>query len=57
MPVGLFEDQSAFVFDRQIFIDQKPVYYHFANETVNMTAEEVVAKYGSPSEWGHGNSV
>ena len=45
VPVGLFEDDGAFVFDHQIFIDRKPAYYQFANETTNMTEAEVFAKY------------
>jgi hypothetical protein len=50
LPAGLFDDDSAFVFESQIFIDQKPSYYHFANETDDMTAAEAIAKYGSSTE-------
>ncbi|MCG8428980.1 MAG: GFA family protein [Chromatiales bacterium] len=50
MPVGLFEDQSSFEFDHQVFIDNKPAYYHFGNETRDMTEAEVFAKYAPPSE-------
>jgi len=45
IPVGLFDDDSQFVFDHQVFIDKKPSYYCFANETSNMTGAEVFAKY------------
>lgn len=50
MPVGLFQDEQAFVFDHQIFIDEKPAYYSFANETENMTGAEVFAKYAPPQD-------
>ncbi len=49
MPVGLFDDGRSFVFDHQIFIDKKPSYYRFANETDDMTEAEVFAKYVPPS--------
>ena len=50
IPVGLFENGSAFVFDHQVFIDDKPAFYNFANETYNMTGEEVFAKYAPPPD-------
>lgn len=50
IPVGLFDDPIKFVFDNQVFIDQKPSFYDFANKTSNMTSEEVFAKYGPKAE-------
>jgi len=47
--VGLFEDQSPFQLHHQIFIDKKPGFYHFGNETENMTEAEVFAKYAPSS--------
>ena len=47
MPAGLFADAAAFEFDRQVFIDEKPKYYEFANETSKMTGAELLAKYGA----------
>ncbi len=47
LSAGLFDDQSEFVLDHQIFIDKKPDFYNFANETVNMTEAEVFAKFGA----------
>ena len=41
MPIGLFEQNNAMVLDHQIFIEEKPPYYCFANETINMTGAEV----------------
>lgn len=49
VPVGLFDDHPDALFESQIFIDEKPDYYAFANQTANMTGAEVFAKYG-PSE-------
>jgi len=50
MAAGLFDDEARFVFDEQVFIDERPSYYCFANETRNMTGAEVFAKYAPPSE-------
>ncbi len=50
MLVGVFDDFKEFVFDHQIFIDQKPSFYCFANETKNMTKTEFLAQFASPSE-------
>lgn len=45
MPVGLFDEQERFVFDEQVFVDEKPSFYCFANETRELTGAEVFAKY------------
>ncbi len=50
MAVGLFDKDKSFVFDHQVFIDEKPSFYCFANETKKMTGEEVFAQYAPPSE-------
>jgi len=47
LPVGLFDD-GDWVFAEQIFIDEKPTYYDFANATENMTGPEVFAKFAPP---------
>ena len=39
-----------FVFDHQVFIDEKPDYYSFANETKDMTGQELFAMFANPSE-------
>ncbi len=49
MPVGLIDSYNQFIFDHQIFIDDKPDYYSFANETTNMTGEEVFAQFSNPT--------
>ena len=38
-----------FVFNHQVFIDKKPAYYEFKNNTENMTEAEVFEKYAKPS--------
>ncbi|MEC9260419.1 MAG: GFA family protein [Pseudomonadota bacterium] len=43
VPVGLFAQQQEMVLSQQIFIDSKPHYYHFAEQTTNLTGEEVFA--------------
>jgi hypothetical protein len=50
IPVGIFDNESGFVFERQVFIDKKPEYYSFANETKNMTGAELFAQFAPPSE-------
>ncbi|TQV86223.1 GFA family protein [Exilibacterium tricleocarpae] len=50
MSPGLFADDSELVFDHQVFIDEKPAYYSFANKTSDMTGAEVFEKYAAPSE-------
>jgi hypothetical protein len=50
IPVGIFKNSEGFVFDHQVFIDEKPEYYSFANETQNLTGEEVFALFPSSAE-------
>jgi len=45
VPVGLFDELEDFELKCQVFIDAKPLFYSFANETSDMTAAEVFAKY------------
>lgn len=47
IPVGIFDNSNGLIFDHQIFIDEKPDYYAFANETQNMTGAEVFAQFSS----------
>jgi hypothetical protein len=49
IPAGLFQDEVELEFKEQIFIDRKPSYYEFANQTLNLTEAEVFAKF-MPSE-------
>jgi len=44
LPVGLFALDRELRFDHQIFIDRKPSFYTFADETRCMTGEELFAQ-------------
>lgn len=50
MPAGIFDDDSEFVFDHQVFIDEKPLFYCFSNKTEDMTGDELFAKYAPQTE-------
>jgi hypothetical protein len=50
MPVGLFDVGEEWIFDHQVFIDQKPEYYCFSNETQNLTGAEVFAMFAPATE-------
>ncbi len=45
IPVGLFDEIGTPVLDHQVFIDSKPGWYDFANQTENMTGAEVFAMF------------
>ncbi len=47
---GLFSNQDGMTLKSQIFIDEKPAFYDFANETTNMTGAEVFALYAPPAD-------
>ncbi|MFK8017076.1 MAG: GFA family protein [Gammaproteobacteria bacterium] len=49
IPVGLFTTDDNLQFSTQVFIDEKPDYYDFANKTENMTGAELFAKFGADS--------
>jgi len=46
VPVGLFGDDEPWVLEHQIFIDEKPAFYAFANATQNLTGAELFAQFG-----------
>lgn len=46
-PVGLMGSDVQVKLSHQIFIDEKPDYYSFSNETHNMTGAEVFAHFES----------
>ncbi len=45
VPIGLLQTDNNFTFTHQIFIDEKPHYYDFKNDTHNMTGAEVFAHF------------
>lgn len=48
MPVGLIDNSDGLVFDHQVCIDSKPGYYSFAEQTHNMTCDELFAAFAPP---------
>lgn len=42
-----FDNLSGLIFDHQIFIEEKPEYYNFAEQTRTITGAEVFAKFSS----------
>ncbi len=46
-PIGLLDSGSRYKLTHQIFIDEKPDYYDFSNETKNMTGAELFAHFGA----------
>ncbi len=47
LPVGLLDDGKNWRLTEQIFIEQKPLFYSFAEQTKNSTGEEVFAKFSA----------
>jgi hypothetical protein len=43
-----FDHRDDYTFTSQIFVDEKPPYYEFANKTKTMTGAEVFAAFGPP---------
>ncbi len=50
IPIGLFENTEEVIFAMQVFIDKKPAYYSFSNDTKTMTEAEIFAKYGPSAD-------
>lgn len=46
------DDQAGFVFDEQLFVDEKPAIYDFANATKTMTGAEFMAAFGGKESSG-----
>jgi hypothetical protein len=47
VPVGVFGEGESWVLEQQVFIDEKPGFYSFANPTTNLTGAEVFAQFQS----------
>ncbi|CAI8817667.1 Aldehyde-activating protein [Pseudomonas donghuensis] len=43
--VGVLEGDTDWIFDLQVYVDKKPGYYCFANQTEEMTAAQVEAMF------------
>ncbi|MCI5107313.1 MAG: GFA family protein [Pseudomonadales bacterium] len=50
MPVGLFDGDNPRQFTHQVFIDEKPDYYDFANRTHNLTGEQIFAQFAEQQQ-------
>lgn len=50
IPVGLLEDSSEWSFEEEIFVDERPAYYEFGNDTTELTGKEVTHRYQPPPE-------
>lgn len=48
IPVGFFDDSDDLVLDHEVFIDEKPAFYSFAEKTEQMTGAELFAKFAPP---------
>ena len=54
MSAEAFDDRGDFALTSQIFVDEKPAYYDFANKTKNMTGAEVFAAFGASQDQAKG---
>lgn len=45
VPIGLFDSDERLTFTGQVFIDEKPSFYDFANKTENFTGPEIFAMF------------
>lgn len=45
LSAGTLDDQARLSLSKQIFIDEKPDYYEFANDTPKLTGEEFIAAF------------
>lgn len=50
MPAGLLDIEGDCEFDHQVFIEEKPGYYTFANETRDMTGAELFAQFAPQND-------
>lgn len=49
VPMGLFDEGGEWPFELQIFVDEKPDNYRFADKTKEMTGKEVFEQWAPPS--------
>ena len=50
LPAGLFQDDKGFEMTAQIFVDEKPDYYAFANDCKQLTGAEVLAMFNAEED-------
>ncbi len=49
LPLGLFDNARDMQFHEQVFIEEKPGFYDFANHTGKLTGEELFARFAPPA--------
>mgnify|MGYP001812353997 FL=1 len=47
---GAINEEDQLTLGSQIFVDRKPGYFEFANETTNLTEADIYAKYAAPNQ-------
>lgn len=50
LSAGTLDDDTGFTFASEIFIDEKPAYYEFANATTRLTGQQVFEMFGAGEE-------
>ena len=50
LQTGSFDSADGFELRQQMFIEEKPPFYGFANDTENLTGEQVFALYGASED-------
>ncbi|MFU8765909.1 MAG: GFA family protein [Haliea sp.] len=50
VPVGLFDDDDQWRLAEQVFIDEKPLFYSFSQDTRDLTGEESLAQYAEEED-------
>jgi hypothetical protein len=54
LSAGTLDGQSELALTTEIFIDKKPAYYAFANETKKLTGDEVMASFSTDGSTNDG---
>lgn len=50
LPAGLFGDDEDFRLSGQVFFDEKPDFYEFANDTPTMTGDDLIAQFSDKDD-------
>lgn len=50
IPAGLLDVEGECSLEHQVFIDEKPAYYRFANKTTDMTGQELFDQFAKKSD-------
>ncbi len=47
IPVGLIDDEQGWTLRQEVFIDEKPPFYAFANDTEQLTEAQLFAQHSA----------